>query len=117
MKKHAVILFLFLVLFQSNLKAQIVVETSKVEAKIIIYGSADCHHCIDTKKFLTENKIDFVFYDIDKDKVALAEMLAKLRVAKISTNGLGIPVIDKYGEIFTNNIPFESFLDKLKTKK
>ncbi len=117
MKKHAVILSLFLVLFQSNLKAQTVVETTKVETKIIVYGSADCHYCIDTKKYLTENKIDFVFYYIDIDKAALAEMLAKLRTAKISANGLGIPVIDKYGEIFTNNTTFESFLDKLKTKK
>ena len=117
MKKYSVLLFLFLVLFQSNLKAQTVVETNKVETKIIVYGSADCHYCMDTKKYLTENKIDFVFYDIDKDKAALAEMLAKLRAAKISVNGLEIPVIDKYGEIFTNNTPFESFLDKLKTKK
>ena len=113
MKKHAVLLFLFLVLFQSNLKAQTIVETTKVETKIIVYGSADCHYCIDTKKYLTENKIDFVFYDIDKDKAALAEMLAKLRAAKISVNGLEIPVIDKYGEIFTNNIVFEEFLKKL----
>jgi glutaredoxin 3 len=41
-------------------------------------------------------------------------MLGKLRAAKISANGLGIPVIDKYGEVFTNNINFEDFLKKLK---
>ena len=117
MKKYTVVLFLFLVLFQSNLKAQTVVEKNKVETKIIIYGSSDCHYCMDTKKYLTENEIDFVFYDIDKDKAALAEMLAKLKTAKISANGLEIPVIDKYGEIFTNNIPFESFLDRLKPKE
>ena len=87
---------------------------NKEKKVIMVYGSPDCHHCIDTKKFLTENKIEFVFYDIDNDRNALNEMLAKLKAAKISTNGLGIPVIDKYGEVFTNNIIFEDFLKKLK---
>jgi hypothetical protein len=40
-------------------------------------------------------------------------MLAKLKKANISLNNLGIPVIDKYGEIFTNNANFDDFLKKL----
>ena len=80
---------------------------------MIVYGSDECHHCIDTKKYLKENHIEFVFYDIDKNPQALQEMLFKLKKANISANNLSIPVIDKQGVIFTNNIPFEEFLKKL----
>ena len=110
---------LFLLFSPSKIWSQSIVttnlETSNKEKKtIVVYGSEDCHYCTDTKKFLIDNKIEFIFFDIDKDKNALNEMLAKLRAAKISVNGLSIPVIDKYGEVFTNTINFEDFLKKLK---
>jgi glutaredoxin 3 len=119
MKNSFIILIFFLFFSPFKIWSQSVVnnnvEISNKEKKtIVVYGSEDCHYCTDTKKFLIENKIDFIFFDIDKDKNALNEMLAKLRAAKISANGLGIPVIDKYGEVFTNNINFEDFLKKLK---
>ncbi len=117
MKKVAYLFFLFFMLFQFNLNAQTIAKPEKKDEKtkkvILIYGSPDCHYCMDTKNILIENKIDFIFYDIDTDKVALNEMLAKLKAAKISTSGLGIPVIDKYGEIFSNNANFDDFLKKL----
>ncbi len=92
----------------------IVAATQTVNKKLlIVYGSPDCHHCTDTKKFLTDNKINFVFCDIDHDKTAVQEMLSKLKAAKISTQGLGIPVIDKNGQIFQNNGNFDDFLKKL----
>jgi glutaredoxin 3 len=81
---------------------------------MIVYGSDECHHCTDTKKYLKENNIDFVFFDIDKNPEALKEMLTKLKSAGISSSNLGIPVIDKQGIIFTNNGVFEEFLKKLK---
>ena len=86
---------------------------------LIVYGSDTCHHCIDTKLFLKNNSISFVFYDIDKDPVALKEMLTKLKQANISTANLGIPVVDKQGQLIQNNGNFEDFLNKLKddTKK
>lgn len=80
---------------------------------IIIYGSDDCHHCMETKAFLKEKNIAFIFYDIDKNPEALNEMLTKLRNAKISTSNLGIPVIDKKGVLFSNNGDFQEFLKKL----
>lgn len=117
MKKSISLLVLFFALFQFNLNAQVVSKTEKLDEKtkkiILVYGSPDCHYCIDTKNILIENKIDFIFYDIDTDKVALNEMLAKLKAAKISTSGLGIPVIDKYGELFSNNTTFDDFIKKL----
>jgi glutaredoxin 3 len=117
MKKIVYLFLLFFTLFQINLNAQTISKTERVDEKrkkvILIYGSPDCHYCIDTKNILIENKIDFIFYDIDTDKVALNEMLVKLRKANISANNLGIPVIDKYGEIFSNNTIFDDFIKKL----
>ncbi len=117
MKKVMYLFLIFLMMSQFNLSAQAIVKSEKniekIKKSIFIYGSSDCHFCIATKQKLIENKIDFVFYDIDTDKVALSEMLSKLKNANISTNNLGIPVIDKYGEIFTNNADFNDFLIKI----
>lgn len=117
MKKIIYLFLLFFAFFQFNLNAQAIVKPEKTIEKtkkvILIYGSPDCHYCTDAKNLLIENKIDFIFYDIDTDKVALNEMLAKLKKANISTNNLGIPVIDKYGELFSNNTTFDDFLKKL----
>jgi glutaredoxin 3 len=113
--KKFVLLFVLFVLHingnaQTTTKSEPVVEKAKA---IIIYGSPDCHYCIASKNLLIEHKIPFVFFDIDTNKDALNEMLAKLKKANISLNNLGIPVIDKYGEIFTNNANFDDFLKKL----
>lgn len=107
----------FCFLFSGSVWAQTpstAVTTQPAKEKvIIIYGSADCHYCIDTKAYLDKRKIAYVFYDIDKDTVALREMLTKLKQAGMPTYGLSIPVIDKYGVLFMNDIPFDDFLKKL----
>ena len=117
MKNSHYLLILFVLLFQFNLNAQAIDSTEKkveeTNKTIIIYGSTECHYCIAAKNILIENKIEFVFYDIDTNKEALNEMLAKLRKANISTSNLGIPVIDKYGELFSNNGNFDDFLKQL----
>ena len=114
MKKTTSLFLLLFALFQYNLNAQATTKPEKKDKKtILIYGSPDCHYCTDAKNILLENKIDFIFYDIDTNKVALNEILTKLKLAKISTSELGIPVIDKYGEIFSNNGNFNEFLKKL----
>ncbi|MGB6269920.1 MAG: glutaredoxin family protein [Olleya sp.] len=118
MKPITLSLFLICILlscnpFQSNnSKDAAKAETNNV---IIVYGSYTCHYCIDTKSFLEEHKIPFKFFDIDNNEVALQEMLNKLRKANIDVSDLKIPVIDKHGEVFTNNIKFEDFLNKLKS--
>ena len=116
-KKITCLFLLFFAFFQFHSNAQAIAQPEKKDEKtkkvILVYGSPDCHYCTDVKNILTEKKIDFIFYDIDTDKVALNEMLAKLKKANISTSNLGIPVIDKYGELFSNNTTFDDFLKKL----
>ncbi len=80
---------------------------------ILIYGSDTCHYCVDTKKFAEEHQLKFIYFDIDKDEKALKEMLIKLRQNNISTSNLNLPVVDKNGLVFTNEIDFSSFLKKL----
>ena len=111
MKKIIYLMFLIFGMFSANAQQK---ATKPVVNKVIIYGSDECHHCTDTKAFLTQNNISFDFFDIDKNPEALKEMLLKLKNASISTQNLGIPVIDKNGIIFTNNGVFEEFLQKLK---
>jgi glutaredoxin 3 len=111
MKKIIFLLFIIFGTFSANAQEKKSVETT---TKIIVYGSDECHHCIDTKAFLTKNNISFEFFDIDKNPEALKEMLTKLRNAKISAQNLGIPVVDKNGVIYMNNGVFEEFLQKIK---
>ena len=80
---------------------------------ILIYGSDTCHYCIDTKKYAEEHQLKFIYFDIDKDEKALKEMLTKLRQNNISTSNLNLPVVDKNGLVFTNEIDFSIFLKKL----
>jgi glutaredoxin 3 len=113
MKNLTFLIFFFIVAFNGKVLAQETQNKTTEKAALIVYGSDDCHHCTNTKKYLSESNIPFVFYDIDKNQNALQEMLGKLKKAGISTSNLGIPVIDKQGVIFTNVGVFEDFLKKL----
>lgn len=120
MKFIKLICILFFYLGSSTLVAQENKIKSEPEPTVlVVYGSDTCYHCIDTKLFLKNNSISFVFYDIDKDPIALKEMLTKLKKANISITNLGIPIVDKRGQLIQNNGNFEDFLNKLKddTKK
>jgi len=113
MKGFYRLLFILTLLIQFNGNAQITPSPVKNSKVIVIYGSPDCHYCIDLKKTLVDKNKDFVFYDIDTNKVALNEMLTKLSRAKISTTNLQIPVVDKYGVIYVNSANFKDFVEKI----
>lgn len=113
MKNLLFFCFLFIVILNSEVFSQQNNQNKEKSTAIIIYGSYECHHCIETKVYLKEKKISFVFYDIDKNPEALNEMLSKLRNANVSTSNLGIPVVDKNGILFSNNGDFQEFLKKL----
>ncbi|RAR50371.1 glutaredoxin family protein [Flavobacterium lacus] len=87
--------------------------TQNQQVAIIIYGSDSCHYCLDAKKHAEEQKLDFVYFDIDKDENALREMLNKLRANNIPTSNLNLPVVDKNGIVFTNEPDFTIFLNKI----
>lgn len=110
--KHLALIFFFL-LTCHNVLAQVNSADSKPQKTIIIYGSDTCHYCTDTKAFLEEKKVKFVFYDVDVNLEKQQEMLNKLVKANIDLSYLSLPVIDKKGEIFTNGQDFEAFLKRI----
>ena len=112
MKLITSIIFLLL---SFHVNAQVTNDKNKVTKhdKIIVYGSDTCHYCLDTKAYLKEKKVDFIYYDVDVNLVKQQEMLLKLQKANISIETLNLPVIDKKGDIFTNGDNFDTFLKRL----
>lgn len=87
----------------------------KKEVKaLIVYGSDTCHYCIDTKEYLKERNIEFIYLDVDINLLKQREMLVKLQNAGISIDNLSLPVVDMQGELIMNGGDFEDFLKKLK---
>lgn len=114
--KYLVIIFLLLVTCQNNEKEVYQEDIRTKKGKIIVYGSDNCHSCIDTKAFLNEKKIKFTYYDIDINKKKEQEMLVKLQKANISIHTLTLPVIDNKGEIFLNKGNLKEFLKVVEKK-
>ena len=96
------------------------VEIESVKAnELIVYGSNTCHYCIDTKSFLKEKNIAFIYYDIDANLEKQNEMIVKLQKAGISLDTISLPIVDLNGKLIMNNVAdFDGFLIKLieKTK-
>lgn len=114
MKVFYHLLFFLTLFFNCNGNAQTITKQETNKNKVIlIYGSSGCHYCTDLKESLSKKQIAFLFYDIDNDKLALNQMLTKLINAKISTNNLQIPVVDKYGVMYVNNGDFKDFITKI----
>ena len=85
--------------------------------EMIVYGSDTCHYCIDTKAYLKEKKIDFIYYDVDVNLVKQREMVIKLQKASIPLDNLSLPVVDLNGKLIMNGEDFEAFLKKLDSSK
>ncbi len=115
--KNVILYIFFLLTLSCNHKVSNINDTiikDKIEQKIIIYGSATCHYCTDTKAYLIKKNTPFIFYDLDTNPSKITEMHTKLRKANISTANFQIPVVDKGGKIITNDYEsFEVFLSKL----
>ncbi|WP_299431568.1 glutaredoxin domain-containing protein [uncultured Maribacter sp.] len=111
--KYVIFLILLFNIYDTKPKALDSYE-SQEKKTLIVYGSASCHYCIDTKEYLTKKNISFIFYDLDIESDKILEMYDKLRKANISTANFQIPVVDKKGHIITNDYDtFEVFLSKL----
>ena len=85
----------------------------KKAKKMIVYGSDSCHYCIDTKVYLKEKNIDFIYYDVDVNLLKQREMLIKLQKAGIPVDNLSLPVVDLGEKLVMNGPDFENFLKKL----
>ncbi|MFI1744444.1 glutaredoxin family protein [Thalassobellus sediminis] len=116
MKYLVLIIVLFVSLESSSQNINSATKFDKQE-KIIVYGSDTCHYCIDTKTYLKERKIEFIYYDVDVNIEKQREMIIKLQKAGISLDNLSLPVVDLGGKLIMNTpTDFEEFLKKLITK-
>jgi len=88
-------------------------EMQAINDVVYVYGKNTSHCCLNTKSYLQNKNVDFVFYDIDVDILKKIEMLEKLSKADIPSSTVGLPVIDAQGKIFTTSEDFNDFLKKL----
>ncbi|MDB9733010.1 hypothetical protein N8387_09760 [Polaribacter sp.] len=114
--KYLITTVLFFISIQINAQKEFRQTKESKKEKIIVYGSDSCHSCLDTKKFLKQRNIKFIYYDIDVNKKKEKEMLEKLQKANISINTLNLPVIDNKGVIFLNKGNLKEFLKFLDEK-
>lgn len=109
----------FLMSFNNTSFGQVLESVSKEKTtekelkRLIIYGSDTCHYCIDTKAYLKERKVDFIYYDVDVNLVKQREMVVKIQKAGMSLDNLSLPVIEKNGNLLMNNGDFDTFLKGL----
>ncbi|MCX5708374.1 MAG: thioredoxin family protein [Candidatus Omnitrophica bacterium] len=61
-------------------------------SKILVYSTPTCPHCIRLKQFLSENKVDFINYDVSVDREKADEMIKK-------SGQMGVPVTDIDGQL------------------
>lgn len=65
---------------------------------IIVYGSDNCHHCVDFKAKLDSVKFTYDFKDVEFNEFMHNEMVSKVRGARIMGQ-INYPVIDVEGKI------------------
>lgn len=101
---------------QTKSSELVAVEKRKIN-KIIIYGSDTCHYCVDTKSYLKEKNITFIYYDVDVNLEKQNEMVVKLQKAGILLDAISLPIVDLNGKLIMNNVAdFDGFLKKLTVK-
>ncbi len=60
-------------------------------AKVTVYSTATCPHCIRAKEYLEDNNVDFENIDVSQDQAKAKEMVDL-------TGQMGVPVIVIDGE-------------------
>ena len=66
--------------------------------KIIVYGSDNCHHCVDFKAQLDSVGFTYDFRDVEFNEMMNNEMVSKVRASGVQ-GGFKYPVIDIEGNI------------------
>ena len=91
MKKVAYLLVLWLLV----LACQGGIKQTK---EIIVYGSDNCHHCVDFKAQLDSVGFTYDFRDVEFNEFMNNEMVSKVRASGVQ-GGFKYPVIDVEGKI------------------
>ena len=66
--------------------------------EIIVYGSNNCHHCVDFKAKLDSVEFTYDFRDVEFNEMMNNEMIYKVRASGVQ-GGFKYPVLDIEGNI------------------
>jgi glutaredoxin len=67
---------------------------------ILVYGTSSCGYTQAMKEKLHNNRYQYTYYDVDKNKAKLSEMWNKIHRGCPSCSGAKLPVMDINGKIF-----------------
>jgi glutaredoxin len=63
-----------------------------IQKSIVVYGSHQCHHCVNFKSKLDSIGLEYTFHDVDVSDQYALEMVARVK-ASGHTEGFSIPVV------------------------
>lgn len=74
-------------------------KTVQVQKNVIIYGSENCDHCIEFRKYMDAAKFTYEFKDAEASEQVYQELLKKIQLANYK-GYVSFPVLDIEGKIY-----------------
>ena len=71
----------------------------KTESEVIIYGSANCDHCIEFREQMDAAKLKYAFKDAEAEEKNYQELMLKIKQANYK-GYVSFPVIDIDGKLY-----------------
>ncbi|MEM6998341.1 MAG: glutaredoxin domain-containing protein [Pseudomonadota bacterium] len=90
-------------LFRNELNSNNIDTLKTDRNKIIMYSQTTCGYCDQKREQLTNKKINFTEYFVDRDRNRENELFAKLASAGLKSNYYTTPTFDVYGVIMPHN--------------
>jgi glutaredoxin len=86
------------------------------QADIVLYYGAECPHCLNVEKFITDNKIDekisFAKKEVWHNTTNNTDMENKAKECALDTSKIGVPFLYARGKCFVGEIEVENFFKK-----
>jgi glutaredoxin len=87
--------------------------TGQAHERVMMYSLTTCGYCDQKRRELTQARIPFTEYFIDKDRSRQDELTAKLQNAGFSAQRIGTPTFDVHGYMLPNNPSMERIREHL----
>lgn len=79
-------------------------EEKKPQKKVIVYSTPDCIWCAKVKKYLRENKIKFIDYDVSKNKIKMYELIKKSGKMGVPQTEIGSAIVVGFDKAKINRL-------------